>query len=122
MKKGLFLSLLFLASCAKSSSSTQIEQGKKLVRKLGCYACHSIHGRGGSNGPDLSQVGRKYIRLKGSKQAAKEWFIRHLEDPKRYPGQGNKRYFAKMPSYLHTTTKKEREAIAEYLLSLGSER
>lgn len=48
------------------------EVGKELFKKQECLNCHSIRGQGGSQGPDLAQVG---IRR------SKEWLTNFVYDP-----------------------------------------
>ncbi|HLG16239.1 MAG TPA: c-type cytochrome [Blastocatellia bacterium] len=64
-----------------------INQAKKLVQEKSCRACHTINGRGGVIGPDLSFVGTKspeqydYSRISGVKTAF-AWHVAHLQNPK----------------------------------------
>ena len=64
-----------------------INLAKRLVNEKGCRACHVINGRGGTIGPDLTQVGEKapeqydFSRLLGQ-QTAYAWHVAHFKDPR----------------------------------------
>ena len=75
--------------------------GRILYDKNGCTACHSIHGKGGKLGPDLTHV--------GSKRDA-DWLMRHFKDPQAVsPG-------SIMPKVmLH---EKELKELTDYMMSL----
>lgn len=64
-----------------------INQAKQLVQQKNCRACHTINGRGGVIGPDLTNVGSKspeqydYSRMSGVNSAF-AWHVAHLQNPK----------------------------------------
>lgn len=64
-----------------------INYAKQLVAQKGCRACHTINGRGGAVGPNLTNVGElspeqyDYTRL-GGKESVFAWHLAHFKDPK----------------------------------------
>ena len=71
----------------ETAGADYINQGKQLVQVKNCRACHTINGRGGVIGPDLTYVGDKspeqydYSRLLGVKTAF-AWHVAHIQNPK----------------------------------------
>lgn len=49
-------------------------KGRAAFRARGCPACHSVDGRPGSLGPDLSRVGET--------RTDPEWYRKYLQDPR----------------------------------------
>jgi mono/diheme cytochrome c family protein len=46
------------ASCFPAFASSAKQRGATVFVDNGCQHCHTIHGQGGTKGPDLSGVGR----------------------------------------------------------------
>jgi cytochrome c2 len=91
-----------------------INLAKQLVQQKGCRACHTINGRGGTIGPDLTNVGDKapeqydFSRLNGQKTAY-AWHVAHLKEPKALSPD------TVMPNFGFST--KEAQALAVLIMS-----
>jgi ubiquinol-cytochrome c reductase cytochrome b subunit len=86
---------------APAVTSPSVLAGRILYDKNGCTACHSIHGKGGKLGPDLTHVGSKRDT---------DWLMRHFKDPQSVsPG-------SVMPKVL--LQDKELKELSDYMLSL----
>jgi len=82
-------------------TSPSVIAGRILYDKNGCAACHSIHGKGGTIGPELTHIGNKRDR---------DWLNRHFKDPKALsPG-------SIMPKV--TLPDKQLNELTDYMLSL----
>jgi ubiquinol-cytochrome c reductase cytochrome b subunit len=87
---------------APAVTSPSVLAGREIYARSGCSACHSIHGKGGKIGPDLTHV--------GTRRPEAEWHLRHFRDPQAVvPG-------SIMPKV--DLTKKELRDLTDYMLSL----
>jgi ubiquinol-cytochrome c reductase cytochrome b subunit len=86
---------------APAVTSPSVLAGRVLYDKNGCAACHSVFGKGGSIGPDLTHVGNKRNR---------DWLVRHFRNPQAVsPG-------SIMPKV--TLEDKQLNELTDYMLSL----
>jgi ubiquinol-cytochrome c reductase cytochrome b subunit len=86
---------------APAVTSPSVLAGRTLYEKNGCAACHSIQGKGGTVGPELTHV--------GSKRDA-DWLMRHFKDPQAMsPG-------SIMPKVM--LQDKELKELTDYIMSL----
>jgi ubiquinol-cytochrome c reductase cytochrome b subunit len=90
-------------AASRSGASPSSAAGAALFQSLGCTACHTVEGKGGKIGPDLSD--------EGSRNRVKEWLTEQIRDPKSHNPN------SVMPSF---KSLKENEVLSlvEYLLSL----
>lgn len=75
-----------------------VDKGKGVFGQLRCLSCHTLHGKGGSIGPDLSRISRKTNR---------SWLSGWLRSPSIYNSKTG------MPTFNMTTM--ERLSLIEYL-------
>ena len=92
------------ASIAKPNA-VLIAQGKKVYDAQNCAGCHSIGGKGGSSGPDLTQTG-------SVPSHTLQWFAVHVANPKAHNPSST------MPAFAQTIKGKDMTALAAYLASL----
>jgi mono/diheme cytochrome c family protein len=83
--------------------TADLDQGKRLVDKIGCLGCHKVARQGGDFGPDLSRVAEK-IDL--------SWLQGWIRNPLSYDPE------TIMPDF--RLTDDQIEVIAAYLLTLGN--
>jgi sulfur oxidation c-type cytochrome SoxX len=93
----------------KSPESPQdaaaVEKGKKVFESQGCIACHSVHGKGGSVGPELSGN-----TLEGR---SRKWLEDQIRNPQsHFPN-------TVMPPY-SSLSKEQVDNLVSYLMSLVS--
>ncbi|MDH4082502.1 MAG: cytochrome c [Nitrospira sp.] len=101
-----FIGVSFLAGLLNllpvfAQTEEAILRGQNVFKTNKCSVCHSIEGKGGRMGPDLSQVGSR-------REAA--WLHTFLKDPRSVIPQG------KQPPFKGTD--QEREELVTYLSSL----
>lgn len=82
-------------------ASPGMSRGEALYVEMRCYYCHSVNGRGGHLGPDLSRVGIERSR---------EWLTAHFRDPRAISPH------SLMPNY--PLSDADIGALVDYMLSL----
>lgn len=91
-----------LLAVSPSSTDPLIQKGKQLYWDYRCSYCHSLHGRGGTVGPALDNVGLRRTN---------EWMGDHFKNPQKItPGTKMARIKFK---------KSDLDALVSYLKSLG---
>jgi ubiquinol-cytochrome c reductase cytochrome b subunit len=88
---------------SEDQSTSLISQGKLLFGTQGCVGCHTVEGKGGSVGPNLSK--------EGSKGLSKEWLAVQIKDPKKHDPS------TIMPSF-SSLSDQDLNALTTYLESL----
>lgn len=88
-----------------SQMADSVKQGQQLFNSVGCTSCHTVNGKGGKVGPNLSN--------EGNRGRSKTWLISQIENPKVHDPS------TVMPSFSNQS-KQHIEEIADYLLTLKS--
>ncbi len=68
---------------------SRLNLAKQIVNEKGCRACHTINSRGGTIGPDLTDIGDKHPEQYDFERLTNfpsvfNWQVGHLQDPKAY--------------------------------------
>ena len=97
---GVFLSgiLLFVSAACESYS-----RGAKIFQSQRCPECHTLKGKGGSVGPNLTYVGSKRSR---------DYIVVQIRDPKSHNPK------TEMPSFRDELSDQEIGDLADYLSGL----
>lgn len=64
-----------ILAAAGGVAGKELTEGQRLYQSLGCAACHSINGIGGTTGPELTKVGATRDRA---------WLVGHFKEPDKY--------------------------------------
>jgi mono/diheme cytochrome c family protein len=96
------LALGVVLACSWSSAPAQDAPGAELARRLGCFACHALHGQGGHRAAALDGIGTRLTP-------------RQLRLAITFPRRLHPR--ARMPSYAYLPPA-EQEALVHYLETL----
>ncbi len=90
------LSVILIACEANS-------RGAKIFRQSECIQCHTISGKGGAVGPNLTTVGSRRSR---------EWIVQQIKNP------GSHRSDTAMPSFAGRMSDQDINDLADYLAGL----
>jgi mono/diheme cytochrome c family protein len=109
------------AAGAKTRSSRQLDRGWRLIEEHGCLGCHTLDGKGGNLGPDITRVGEKtpheltFAHLDAHEpRRTTTWLEQHFLDPQAVsPG-------SLMPNV--NLSEEEAEALTAVMLSLRTKR
>ena len=88
-----------LNTLSEDERDDHVDKGKAVFGQLRCLSCHTLHGKGGSIGPDLSRIARKTNR---------SWLSGWLRSPATYNSK------TRMPAFNMITM--DRLSLIEYLL------
>ena len=78
-------------------------RAKQIMQQQKCLECHTINGKGGSVGPNLSNVGRRRSR---------DYIFQQLKDPKSHNPD------TQMPSF-KDLPEQDLKTVVDYLISLN---
>ncbi len=80
-----------------------VTRGQKLFETLGCMGCHTVNGKGGNVGPDLTD--------EGNKGRTRQWLTTQIENPRTNDPQ------TIMPAFTNMTNEQVNDLV-DYLMSL----
>jgi mono/diheme cytochrome c family protein len=95
--------LLIGAAAASLVACEEYSRGAKLFRHNECVMCHTINGKGGAVGPNLTYVGSRRSR---------DWIVQQIKKPSFHNPN------TAMPSFAGRLSEKDINDLADYLSSL----
>jgi mono/diheme cytochrome c family protein len=103
IKNEYVLSMLVIGFVVIAATGCEMNsRGAQLFRNGRCKECHTINGKGGSAGPNLTAVGSRRTR---------EYIVGQIKNPKSHNPDSNMPSFSDLPE-------KDINDIADYLSSL----
>ncbi len=97
-------SVLLIAVAAASLAACEANsRGAKLFRQIECIQCHTINGKGGAVGPNLSSVGNRRSR---------DWIVQQIKKPSAHNPD------TAMPSFASRLSEQDINDLADYLAGL----
>jgi mono/diheme cytochrome c family protein len=97
----LFPAVIAIAAAVAACSSSS--KGAEVFRREKCMDCHTLKGKGGSVGPNLTYVGGKRSR---------DYIVQQIKDPKSHNPN------TEMPSFRDKLSDQELSDLADYLSGL----
>ena len=95
--------LLSIAAVFSFAACESNSRGAKLFREGECIQCHTINGKGGAVGPNLTSVGSR---------RTKDWIVQQIKRPSSHNPS------TAMPSFAGKMSEQDINDIAEYLAGL----
>jgi len=115
--------LLSFGGAPAVADESEVGRGASLFGRLGCVACHTVHGRGGNPGvkaPELAGLFGSFIELEDDQhvQATEEYLLESIIDPdakvhKGYPA-------GVMPKAFAYLDPEDLKAVIDFLKSLSA--
>lgn len=87
-----------------SVSQAGAQRGQELFNTVGCMGCHTVNGKGGTVGPNLSD--------EADKGKSRQWLATQIRDPKSHDPE------TIMPSYSYLSNEKVNDLV-DYLITLS---
>ena len=87
-----------------SVSQAGAKRGQELFNTVGCMGCHTVNGKGGTVGPNLSD--------EADKGKSRQWLATQIRDPKSHDPE------TIMPSYSYLSNEKVNDLV-DYLMTLS---
>ena len=90
-----------------SVSQTGAEGGRELFDTVGCMGCHTVHGKGGAVGPNLS--------YEADRGRSRQWLTTQVRNPKENDPESI------MPAYNNLSNEKIKDLV-DYLMTLSEKK
>ncbi len=97
------VTLLISASFGSLVACEANSRGTKLFRQSECVQCHTINGKGGAVGPNLTTVGKRRSR---------DWILQQIKNPASHNPS------TAMPSFAGRLPEQDVNDLADYLAGL----
>ena len=95
--------LVLVAAASSLAACEANSRGAKLFRQNECIQCHTIHGKGGAVGPNLTNVGSRRSR---------DYIVQQIKNPASHNRD------TAMPSFAGRLSEQDISDLADYLAGL----